>query len=144
MHGPMLEDLARELDVHPETHNTVWESLALGNLMAALASDRRWVWQSVGALGVVELTAPGRAALVNEALKRIDLDGAARRYFALHATLDKKHAAAWNQEVIAPLVADDPTGERAQGIAEGALMRLAAGARCFARYRRELASAAPY
>ncbi len=73
--------------------------------MAALASDRRWVWHAVGALGVVELTAPDRAALVNEALKRIELEGSARRYFALHATLDKKHSASWNREVIAPLVA---------------------------------------
>ena len=138
MHGPMLDDLAHELQVRPQIHNTVWESHALANLMAGLATDRRWVWHAVGALGVIELTAPGRATLVNDALKRIDLGGAARRYFALHATLDKKHSASWNREVIAPLVADDPTGERAQGIAEGALMRLVAGARCFARYRREL------
>jgi hypothetical protein len=138
MHGPMLEDLARELEIETDLHGTVWESLALANLMAALASDRRWVWHAVGALGVIELTAPDRAALVNEALKRIELQGSARRYFALHATLDKKHSASWNREVIAPLVADDPTGDRAQGIAEGALMRLAAGARCFDRYRREL------
>ena len=138
MHGLMLEDLASELGVSSTLHTTCWESLALANLMAALATDRRWVWHAVGALGVIELTAPGRAALVNEALKRIDLDGSARRYFALHATLDKKHSAAWNREVIAPLVSEDPTGERAQGIAEGALMRLVAGARCFGRYRREL------
>jgi hypothetical protein len=138
MHGPMLDELAAELGVRSELHSTCWESLALANLMAALATDRRWVWHAVGALGVIELTAPGRAALVNDALKRLDLDGSARRYFALHATLDKKHSAAWNREVIAPLVSDDPTGERAQGIAEGALMRLVAGARCFARYRREL------
>ncbi len=139
MHGPMLEELAaRARRRAGPAQRRCWESLALANLMAALASDRRWVWHAVGALGVVELTAPGRAALVNDALKRIELDGSARRYFALHATLDKKHSASWNREVIAPLVADDPTGERAQGIAEGALMRLVAGARCFDRYRREL------
>ena len=59
-----------------------------------------------------------------------------RRYFAVHATLDIEHARGWQQEVLAPLVrADAPV---ARLIAEGALLRLAAGARCFARYRREL------
>jgi len=38
--------------------------------------------------------------------------------------------------VIAPLLSRDPRLGRA--IAEGALMRLNAGARCFERYRREL------
>jgi hypothetical protein len=38
--------------------------------------------------------------------------------------------------VIAPLVAREPRA--AAAIAEGALMRLQAGARCFERYRREL------
>jgi len=38
--------------------------------------------------------------------------------------------------VIAPLVAEQPQVARA--IAEGALMRLSAGERCFVRYRREL------
>jgi hypothetical protein len=61
--------------------------------------------------------------------------GEARRYFALHATLDLKHSAAWDREILRPLVALDPLV--AHPIAEGALMRLAAGARCFERYRRE-------
>jgi hypothetical protein len=90
----------------------------------------------VGALGVIELTAPGRSALVNAGLKRLGVPAAARRYFALHATLDVKHSEAWNREVLAPLVDRDP--RVAQALAEGALMRLHAGARCFTRYRREL------
>ena len=54
----------------------------------------------------------------------------------MHAVLDVKHAAAWNGEVLATLVAEDP--RNALPIAEGALMRLCAGARSFARYRCEL------
>ena len=42
-----------------------WESLALGNLMIALAMNRRYAYHSIGALGVIELTAPGRAVCVN-------------------------------------------------------------------------------
>jgi hypothetical protein len=135
VHGELLTNLARELGIE-HTDDVVWESLALGNLMIALAANRHYAYQSIGALGAIELTAPGRSVLVNEGLKRLGVGGAARRYFALHATLDVKHSLAWNREVIAPLVAADP--RVAPAIAEGALMRLHAGARCFERYRREL------
>lgn len=136
MHGPMLSRLAAELGLVESEQEPVWESLALGNLMIALATNRRYTYQSVGALGVIELTAPGRAALVNAGLKRLGVAGEARRYFALHATLDVRHSEAWNREVLHPLVAADR--KLAPLIAEGALMRLHAGARCFARYRNEL------
>jgi hypothetical protein len=135
MHGPMLDALVRELAIDTRKP-VVWESLALGNLMTALAMNRRYTFHSVGALGVIELTAPGRAELVNEGLKRLGVGGEARRYFALHATLDVKHSLAWNCEALHPLVEDNPAAARA--IAEGALMRLSAGARCFERYRAHL------
>ena len=136
MHGPMLSRLAKALNLHPTPDTVVWESLALGNLMIALAVNRRYTYQSIGALGVIELTAPGRAEYVNAGLKRLGVDGTARRYFALHATLDVKHSEAWNREVLRPLVAEKR--DVAIAIAEGALMRLTAGERCFERYRREL------
>lgn len=136
MHGPMLEQLARGLDLEHDCSDVVSESLALGNLMVALATNRRYAYQSIGALGVIELTAPGRAACVNRGLKRLGFGGEVRRYFALHATLDVKHSEAWNREVLLPLVSENPNV--AVAIAEGALLRLTAGARCFERYRREL------
>ncbi|MDQ2742222.1 MAG: iron-containing redox enzyme family protein, partial [Chloroflexota bacterium] len=64
MHGPMLEVLAHKLGLKPRVETTVWESLALANTMAGLAANRRYAYQSIGALGVIEQTAPGRAALV--------------------------------------------------------------------------------
>lgn len=134
MHGPMLAHLRDTLHVGDD--NVVWESMALGNLMIALAANRRYAYHAIGALGVVELTAPGRTAYVNEGLRRLGVPGDVRRYFALHATLDIKHSQAWNREALAPLVAEDP--QRAQAFAEGALMRLEAGHRCFMRYRQEL------
>ena len=136
MHGPMLEGLSQALQLQPREEDTVWEAHALANLLVALAANRRYVFQSVGALGAVELTAPGRAALVNAGLQRLGFGMPVRRYYALHATLDVKHSQDWNREVLRPLVAEDPA--RARPIAEGALMRLQAGARCFERYRREL------
>ena len=134
MHGPMLARLGACL---PDSNVApVWESLALGNLMVALATSRSYAYQALGAPGVIELTAPGRAELVNAGLTRLGFDGAARRYFALHATLDVRHSQTWNREVLLPLVRAD---ERvAPLLAEGALMRLRAGARCFERYRAEL------
>jgi hypothetical protein len=64
MHGPMLERLARHLDLHPAVETVVPEALALGNMMIALAHHRRYAFQSIGALGVIEMTAPIRAGHV--------------------------------------------------------------------------------
>ena len=133
MHGPMLAAVVRELDLKPSPDDTVWEALALSNLMAALASNRRYAYQSIGALGVIEMTAPGRVTQVNDGLKRLNIPTTARAYFQLHAGLDIQHSKTWNEEVIFSLVQAD--ARAAQPIAEGALMRLACGARCFRRYR---------
>ena len=49
------------MDVEPVLETTVWEALALGNMMIGLAANRYYAYQAIGALGVIELTAPGRA-----------------------------------------------------------------------------------
>lgn len=136
MHGPMLAEMARALGLRPTDEDTVWEAHALANLLCALAFNRRYAYHAVGALGIVEETAPGRTACVNEGLKRLGFDMRVRRYYALHSTLDVKHSEAWNQEVLRPLVEANPACARP--LAEGALLRLTAGARCFERYRHEL------
>jgi hypothetical protein len=136
MHGPMLDALVETLAVNPVIEDTVWESLALANAMTAMAVNRRYAWHSVGALGVIELTAPGRSKMVAEGLKRIGLSGKERRYFVLHSVLDVKHSADWNREALRPLVEEYP--RRAIAIAEGALIRLHCGLRCFERYRATL------
>ena len=144
MHGPLLGNLARALQVDstpPEA--IVWESLALANIMAGLAFHRRYAFHSVGALGVIELTAPTRALKVANGLERVGVSRDATRYFRLHATVDCGHSRAWNDEVLGPLLTDRP--ELARHLAEGAIMRLHAGARTFDRYCSEfsLAVAAP-
>ena len=133
MHGPMLDRLARELNVSAIDEPIVWEATALSNLLIGRAANRHYAYQSIGALGAIELTAPGRAAYVDAALTRLGLSSKTKQYYALHAVLDVKHSAAWNREIIAPLVSSDPS--LCLPIAQGALMRLNAGARCFARYR---------
>jgi hypothetical protein len=136
MHGPLLSALAQHLKLNPLPETTVTESLALANTMAGLAANRRYAYHSVGALGVIEMTAPGRSAATSAGLKRLGIRAKNRHYFALHAILDIKHSAAWNSEAIKPLVAGNPAA--ATAMAEGALMRLSCGARCFERYRSEL------
>lgn len=136
MHGPMLDALVETLKVDPMIENTVWQSLALANAMTAMATNRDYAWHSIGALGVIELTAPGRSKMVAHGLRRIGLSDRERRYFDLHATLDIKHSEEWNRQALRPLVSEDP--RRANAIAEGALMRLLCGARCFDAYRGKL------
>jgi hypothetical protein len=136
MHGPMLERLAHHLDIGADGYEIVPESMALSNTMSALGFNRTYAFHAVGALGAIELSAPARAAHVTAGLKRLGISGKVRHYFALHAVLDIRHAEAWNAEVIAPLVAEDKS--RARLIAEGALLRLTCGQRCFERYRRHL------
>ena len=112
------------------------EALALANLMQGLATNRRYAYHSVGALGAVELTAPSRVSRVAAGLERLGVSPHGRSYFTLHARIDVKHSRDWNREVIAPMIQGQPQVQRA--IAEGALLRLTSGARCFERYRKEL------
>jgi hypothetical protein len=135
MHGPMLQKLADHLDLHPTIEETVWPSLALGNVLVAFSMNRRYAFHALGALGVVELTAPWRAAHVAAGLKRLNV-GPERKYYALHATLDVEHSRAWNAEVLVPLAETRPDVIRS--LAEGAVMRLMAGAACFEAYRERL------
>ena len=135
MHGPMLKKLADHLDLRPRIDQTVWPALALGNLLVAFSTTRRYAFHALGALGVVELTAPWRAAHVAAGLKRLGV-GAERKYYALHATLDVEHSRTWNEEVLRPLAESRP--EVIRSLAEGAVMRLMAGADCFDAYRAQL------
>lgn len=136
MHGQMLDNMVRELALQPAIATTVWESLALANTMVGLATTRRYAYHALGALGVIELTAPGRVTHVAAGMRRLALSGHARAYFDLHAALDVSHSRAWIREIIRPMVEADPWC--AQALAEGALMRLTCGARCFERYFSDL------
>lgn len=136
MHGPMLERTVAGLELKPSIEGTCWQSLCLANTMTAFATTRRYAYQSVGALGAVELTAPTRVGAVADGLKRLGLPPELRKYFVLHAQLDVEHSRAWNAEALEPLVAENPAC--AKYIAEGALMRLVCGEQCFEAYRAAL------
>lgn len=142
MHGPMLERAVEALQLEPSIESTVWPSLALANTLTTFATTRRYAWHAIGALGVVELTAPTRVSRVAEGLKRLQTPPVVRKYFELHAALDVKHAEDWIANVLRPLVSEDPS--RARQLAEGALIRLNCGAKCFEAYRSHLWSTAPF
>ena len=133
MHGPMLDRTVQGLALDPSIDGTIWQALCLANTMTALATTRRYAYQSIGALGVVELTAPTRVGAVADGLKRLGCTPDQRKYFVLHAQLDVEHSRAWNAEALRPLVEEDPA--TAPLIAEGALMRLICGEQCFEAYR---------
>jgi hypothetical protein len=132
IHTLLLRELIARMRIAPEIDTTVWESLALANAMTAMATTRRYAWLSVGALGVVELTAPWRCVHVSAGLKRLGYGQRERLYYDLHSHIDVKHSATWNEKALKPLVAEDPG--RARWIAEGALVRMKCAERCFDRY----------
>ena len=133
MHGPMLERMVHGLGLKPAIESTCWQSLCLANTMTALATTRRYAYQSIAALGVVELTSPTRVGSVAVGLERLGRPPEERKYFVLHARLDVEHSQAWNAEALAPLIRERPSCARY--IAEGALMRLICGEQCFEAYR---------
>jgi hypothetical protein len=136
MHGPMLDRTIEGLELAPTIEGACWQSLCLANTMTALATTRRYTYQSIGALGAVELTAPTRVGAIAEGLKRLGCTPEQRKYFVLHAQLDVEHSRAWNAEALVPLVSENP--DCARYIAEGAVMRLVCGEQCFETYRAHL------
>jgi len=137
VHGPLYTEMVHEVGVG-DTADTelVWETLAVANLLTALACNRRYAWHSLGALSVIELTSPTRASRVAQGLERIGVSDRGCRYFRLHTVVDVEHWKAWLAEVIIPLVSTTP--ELMLPLAEGALLRLNAGVRVIDRYRAEL------
>lgn len=133
MHGPLLSRGLQELALDPSIAATVWPSLALANTMTAFATHRRYAYHAIGALGVVELTAPGRVAQVARGMARVGFPPIARKYFELHAVLDVKHAEDWMVQIFKPLIESDSAV--VPSLAEGAWMRLECGRRCFEAYR---------
>lgn len=136
VHGTMLAAAVDGLKLKPRIETTVWPALALANTMVGLAISQRYNYHALGALGVIELTAPTRAKLVSDGMRRLGMRYRGRDYFDLHAVLDVHPCESWTREVIRPLVQADPACARL--IAEGALMRLVCGQRCFDCYADQL------
>ncbi len=135
MRSQLLEDLLHDLHADA-TESPIWESLARDNLMLGLATNRRYAYQSVGALAAIDLFGGERATSVSAGLARLGFSSSASDYFAVRAQLCVLRSYGWLEGAILPLVGQD--SRRAIAIAEGGLMRLAADTRCFRCYEREL------
>lgn len=136
-YGRLIDGLAVDLNLERKIEQTVWECLALSNLLLGLASNRRYAYHAVGALGAVELTAPARTAAVAAALERLGLASQPpRRLAAPHTGAAADRARPWGTNLIQAVLEQDPAAR--QSIAEGASMYLLADARCLTRYRRAL------
>jgi hypothetical protein len=126
-----LACLGQALSLAQGGDQTVWEAIAVSNLMVAFAANRRFTYHSAGALAVIELTATQQRAALECGLSRLGMP-----FSLLPAAPAAAHGWRWCEDVLPALVAQDPSA--ASLIAEGALSRLAAGARCFERCHREL------
>ncbi len=135
MRCQLLEDLLHDLHADA-TESPIWETLARDNLMLGLATNRRYAYQSVGALAAVDLFGAERAASVSAGLARLGFSDNAGDYFAVRAKMCVLRSHGWLQGAILPLVAED--ARRASALAEGALLRLAADTRCLRCCEREL------
>jgi Iron-containing redox enzyme len=136
----LLECLEREL-LLDATHPPAWECLARSNLMMGLTCNRRYAFQAIGALGFLEATAGRAASALDAGLARLGVSAEARGFWAVRHRLAPLRAHAWYEHVVVPWVAQDARCARA--IAEGALMRFAADARCHRRYQAALGVPGP-
>lgn len=129
--GDPLACLGQTLTFVRIRETSVWEALAVSNLMVALAANRRYAYHAAGALAAIELTEPKQRASIERGLFRWGLPSN-----LLPFELGANRSWSWCNEVLPALVAQDSSA--ASQIAEGALCRLAAAARCFERCHREL------
>ncbi|MDH4609315.1 iron-containing redox enzyme family protein [Pseudomonas sp. BN102] len=126
---------------HDLSHNMLTNSIASGNLSACLALSRRHFYKAVGYFGVTEYLAPRRFKHVVKAWKRNNLPVEGAKYHNLHIYIDTEHANGWFNNVVAPLVEQDPRiGEE---IAKGALMRINSSARYLDELMQKLSTPTP-
>lgn len=136
VHGELLDRMLHELALQPATTATIWESLALSNIMARIFTSPRYIYHAIGALGVAEVGTPQRLKKISAGMQRLGLAGGMCQYSAVQASSHISHTQLWLREVLRSLVDDNP--DCAEFIAEGALMRMLCSEHCFNCYGIEL------
>lgn len=94
------------VDVLPGT------TLATGNLISMFGLQRRWRGALVGHLALFEMTSTRPMARYSEALRRLGLPLAARRFYDVHVEADVVHERIAIDELVPGLLADEPDLER--------------------------------
>lgn len=82
MHTRLLGSLLDNLGLHlvPDSFSANWTALACGNLLCYLTLHHSRRFEAIGALGAVEMLAPGRFVKLVEAFDRIGLPPSAQVY----------------------------------------------------------------
>ncbi len=137
-HSEMLEHLAHHFAIRADLGAIIPEAMAQENLLNAMGAHRQYAFHAAGALGITALLNDERAPTMMRALTRLKVPAKARKVFAVQAARDPAETRAWLDDVIAPLARRNTV--RAQSLAEGAVMRLMAAARCQEAYRLKFAS----
>lgn len=104
-----------------EAEASLW-SLYCGNLSLALALNRKHFAAALGYFAAMEYLVPHRFEHVLAAWSRNGLRAEDIEYHRLHIEIDVIHARGWLDNVIKPLVADDP--RKAADVTRGVFYRL--------------------
>ena len=102
-------------------------SLYCGNLSLALVLNRKLFLAGLGYFAAMEYLVPHRFEHVLAAWERNALPPDDIEYHRLHITIDVLHARGWFDNVIEPLLKDEP--RKAKEVVRGALYRLNSSAR---------------
>jgi len=110
------------IDLPARKNDLYHESNVCGNISVLMALHRSNFYKAVGYFGVTEFLAPSRFKHVVAAWERLGLPSEDIEYHRLHIRIDTVHANAWFNNVVAPLVDENPAN--GFDIALGALIRL--------------------
>lgn len=97
------------------------QAIANGNLLLMYALDRRRAARLLGALAILEHTAPYRFSRTVRGLRRLGMPESVIHYHALHIEVDAHHGKQLFEQVLQPLAARSP--EALREICIGCLVR---------------------
>ncbi|HET9894510.1 MAG TPA: iron-containing redox enzyme family protein [Streptosporangiaceae bacterium] len=124
VHPTVFAQTLRDAGVQQDfvSGNIMAESIASGNVSAALALSKRHYYKAIGYFGVTEYLTPRRFRSFVLGCKRLGLPEAAYRYHDMHIQVDARHGPSWFKNIVLPAIAREPRSAR--DIAFGTLIRM--------------------
>jgi len=111
--------LARSVLTEQLAHAT--EALKNGNMLLLMALNRRYALRLIGALTLLEHTAPHRFSRVVQGMRRLDVPESTIYYHEMHIRVDARHGDDLLNDIVTPMVSRQPDVIRE--IALGMLIR---------------------
>lgn len=113
MHAELFADTLDALGLDP-TYGAYRErlpgpTLATANLVTLFGLHRRWRGASMGHLALFEMTSVGPMQRYADALRRLGVDPAARRFYEAHVVADAEHERMARFDLVAGLLAREPS-----------------------------------